>query len=698
MKKDLLIEIGSEEIPAGYVPPALEAFAEALATKLAEARLTHGAVEKFATPRRLALRVAAVDETQPDLEKEVTGPPKKAAFDAEGKPTKAAIGFAKSQGVPLEALRIALTERGEYVAASVVERGRPVAALLAEMVPEIARSLPFPRTMRWEPSGFLFARPILWIVALFGEEVVPFEIAGVKSGRESRGHRILHPAGVPIPAPRAYEDALRRAGVIASPDERRRLIVEEIDRTLAGSGGTALPDPGLLDTVNYLVEMPRALSGRFDERMLEIPDRVVVTAMRSHQRYFSVVDAEGNLQARFVTIANGISDNEDGIRAGNERVLAARLADAEFYWNEDRAVSPEGRVPMLERVVWQEGMGSLLEKTARLERMAAVLAAEAAPEARETAVRAARLAKTDLTTEMIRDGKEFTALQGYMGMEYARAAGESEAVALAIFEQYLPRFSGDELPGTAAGAILSIADRVDTLLGCLAAGLLPTGSQDPYGLRRHALAVLRMLGEGKIRIPLGRLLAVGAESYGRRIPEPEKTIAEALRFFRGRLRNLLTDKGIPYDIVDAVLEVGIDDPSDLEKRATAIRDFRERESFGRLVLGFKRVVNILKGAEAGGAVETGLLREAEERILYEAAARAEKGLDRDLAAGDYRGAMSGLLDLREAIDLFFEKVLVMDKDERVRRNRLALLAEIAHLFFRLADLSKVVLEGEKGTS
>jgi glycyl-tRNA synthetase beta chain len=695
VKKDFLFEIGTEEIPASYVPPALRALAETLPARLREKRIRHGAVESFATPRRLALRIAEVEEMQPDLEREMTGPPKRAAFDAEGKPTKAALGFAKTQGVPVESLRIALTERGEYVAVTVVDKGVPVADLLPRLLPEIVASLPFPRTMRWEGSGFLFARPIQWIVALLGESVLPVEIAGVRSGRESRGHRVLHPDPVPVAEPRAYEEALRRAGVLVSPEERLARIEKEIERALAGAGGKAVRDPGLLETVNFLVEMPRALCGSFDERMLRLPDRVVITAMRAHQRYFSVVDESGRLLPRFVTIANGIAENEEGVRAGNERVLAARLADAEFYWNEDRAVPLDERVRGLDRVVWQEGMGSLFEKTSRIERIAGILAGEAAPEAREAALRAARLSKTDLTTEMIRDGKEFTSLQGYMGMEYARAAGEPDDVARAIYEQYLPRFSGDELPSTDAGRILSLADRTDTLLGCLAAGFAPTGSQDPYGLRRQALAILRILSEERISVTLGRLLAAGVEAYGPRLAEPEKTVAESLRIFRARLKNLFTDQGLPYDLVDAVLETGLERPADLERRALALRDFRASESFERLVLGSKRVMNILKGGAPSGAVDPALLSEPEERELHRAATELGERCGRSLAAGDHRATMECLLELRDPIDRFFDKVLVMDPDERVRANRLSLLQEIAGLFLRFADLSKVVLEGEK---
>ncbi len=695
MKRDLLIEIGSEEIPAGYLPPALDALAAAVAKRLAEERIDHGEVERFATPRRLALRVAAVDMMQPDREREVTGPPKRIAFDEEGNPTKAAIGFAKTNGVAVEDLRVVETGKGEYLGVTVTGRGKPTAELLGELLPEIVRSLPFPKTMRWERTGYLFARPLQWIVVLLGEEVVPVEIAGVKSGRESRGHRILHPEPVLIPDPSVYEDVLRKAGVIALPEERRLRIEKEIASVLEGTGGKVLEDSGLLAEVNFLVELPHALRGSFDKRILALPDKVVITAMRSHQRYFSVVDGDGKLLPSFVTVANGIAENEEGIRKGNERVLAARLADAEFYWNEDSSVPPGDRVKLLGRMVWQEGMGSLLEKTERLEAIASKLAEAAAPEAKEAAVRAARLSKTDLTTEMIRDGKEFTALQGYMGMEYALVAGEKDEVAKAIFEQYLPRYSGDELPSTLPGMILSLADRVDTLLGCLGAGLMPTGSQDPYALRRQSIGILRILAAEKLRLPLGRLLEFAVEAYGERLEKPEETVELSLRFFRGRLKSLLTDKGLPYDVVDAVLAGGLDFPADLERRALAIRDFRESESFERLVFGLKRVVNILKGVDEEGTVDPALFAEEEEKALHETSERIDDGYGKALAAHDYRGAMELLLTLRDPIDRFFDKVLVMEKDEKIRRNRIALLRGVAHRFYQLADLSKVVLEGEK---
>lgn len=695
MRKDLLIEIGTEEIPAGYVPPAVKAFTAGLSTRLAEERIAFETVESFATPRRLALRVASVETMQPDRKREVTGPPKRVAFDKDGNPTKAAIGFAKTQGVSVEDLRTVETEKGEYLAVTVTDTGRRTAEILSGLVPELLASLVFPRTMRWEPSGFRFARPIRWIVALLGKDIVPVEVAGVKSGRESRGHRILHPDPVVLAEPSLYEDALLSAGVVVSPTERRERIREEIQRVLRDKGWTVLEDPELLETVNYLVEMPHAVCGGFEESYLEIPDRVVITAMRSHQKYFSIVDGDGKLLPGFVTISNGISDHEDEVRAGNERVLRARLADARFYWDEDRSVSLFDRVENLGRMVWQEGMGSLLDKTVRMERIAGEIADETNPAVRESAVRAARLAKADLTTEMIRDGKEFTALQGYIGMEYARASGEPDDVAAAIHEQYLPRFSGDVLPKSPAGIILSITDRIDTLIGCFGAGLIPSGSQDPYALRRQALGIVRILAEEKIPIPLNTLLAIGIRAYGDRLSEPEKVRENLLRFFRQRIVKLLTGKGLPYDVVDAVLETGLDHPADLERRAEAIRDFRESESFEKLVLGLKRVMNILKGVDISGEADRSLFREEEETGLCDTVESIRDKYEKALESADYRCAMEMLLELRGPIDAFFDKVLVMDKDEAIRANRIALLGGTAHLFHSLADLSKVVIEGEK---
>ncbi|MBN1825286.1 MAG: glycine--tRNA ligase subunit beta [Candidatus Eisenbacteria bacterium] len=699
MRKTLLIEIGTEEIPAGYLSPALDAFAEKLASRLTGERILFERMERFATPRRLALRALAVEEMQPDREREVTGPPARIAFDADGNPTKAAIGFAKTQGIALTDLRKVTTDKGEYLAATVTDHGRATAEILADLVPEILASLPFPRTMRWESGGFVFARPIRWIVALLGGDVIDIAVAGVRSGRTSRGHRQLHPDPVRIDVPESYEEALRAAFVIVSPEERRSRIAESIAEAAAAEGGRVIDDPGLLDTVGYLVEHPHAVVGRFEERFLALPARVVITAMRSHQKYFSVADESGRLLPRFVAVANGTAGNEAEVRAGNERVLAARLADAEFYWNEDRSVPLAERVERLDRILWQEGMGSLLEKTERIEAIAGRLAAEAAPEAKGAATRAARLAKADLTTEMIRDGKEFTALQGYMGMEYARASGEEEDVARAIFEQYLPRFSGDALPETVPGVILSLADRIDTLIGCFAAGLVPSGSQDPYALRRSALGVVRMLAEERVRLDLGRLLAAGVEVYGGRLDDPEKILGDLRGFFRRRIRNLLVDeKGLPYDVTDAVLEIGIDRPADLEPRIRAIDAARADASFERLVFGCKRVMNILKGQEPAGDPDPALFRQEEEKGLAAAAEAIREGYVVSLEAGEYGRAMEMLLTLRDPIDRFFDAVLVMDKDDLVRRNRIALLQGTAQLFRGLADLSKVVLEGERDSS
>ncbi len=692
---DLLLEIGTEEIPAGYIEPALRAFAKKMKAQLKDARIAHVEIETFATPRRLTLLIRGLATQQEDLDREENGPPKSVAFDKDGNPTKAAIGFAKKNGVEVADLRTIETAKGEYLVASVHEMGRPTAEVLGEIVPVIVAGLPFPKTQRWESTGFLFARPIRWIVALLDQTVVPITIADVTSGRVSRGHRILSPGAIPIAGPDTYEDDLMAAHVVVSPAARRVLIEAAIDAVAQEREVRIIPDDALLEEVTYLVEYPHAILGSFDKRFLALPDRIVTTAMRSHQRYFAVQDETGTLQPHFVTIANGTAANEKSVRAGNERVLTARLADASFYWDEDRATPPADRVAMLERIVWQKGMGSLLDKTERVRTIAEAIAREVAPETQETVSRAAHIAKTDLTTEMIKDGKEFTKLQGYMGMEYARAAGETEAVALAIYEQYMPRFSGDDLPSSVPGAILSLADRVDTMLAAVSLGNMPTGSQDPYALRRHARGILRLLGEGGVDLEVGRLIDLGVEVLGARIEDPAKVKSDTMEFVRGRLENMLGEKGYAYDVVSAVVSLNMDDPADVEERVLAIRDFRETDDFQNLVHGYKRVVNILKKAEGvAGVPDPALFKDDEERALHEAVEAARPHYEAALADRNYRKAMERLITLRGPIDQFFDKVLVMDKDEAIRNNRFALLSGIAQLFGNLADLSKVVLEGE----
>lgn len=692
---DLLLEIGTEEIPAGYIEPALSAFAKNMKSQLDDARIAHDSIETFATPRRLTLLIRGMAARQEDLDREENGPPKRVAFDADGNPTKAAIGFARKNGVEVADLRTITTDKGEYLVASIHESGRLTIEVLGEIVPPLVAALPFPKTQRWESTGFLFARPIRWIVALLDQTVVPITIADVQSGRESRGHRILSQGPVPIGGPDSYENDLMAAHVVVSPAARRVLIDAAIDAVAQEREVQIIRDDALLEEVTHLVEYPHAILGSFDKRYLALPDRIVTTAMRSHQRYFAVQNETGVLQPHFVTIANGTGANEKSVRAGNERVLTARLADAEFYWDEDRAIAPVERVAMLDRIVWQKGMGSLLDKTERVRTIAEAIAGEVAPAVKDTVSRAAHIAKTDLTTEMIKDGKEFTKLQGYMGMEYARAAGEPEDVALAVYEQYMPRFSGDDLPTSVPGAILSLADRVDTMLAAVSLGNMPTGSQDPYALRRHARGILRLLGKGGVDLRVGRLIDLGVEVLGARIKDPAKVKSDTMEFVRGRLENMLGEKGYAYDVVSAVVSLNMEDPADVEERVLAIRDFRETDDFQNLVHGYKRVVNILKKAEGDtGALDPALLRDDEEKALCEAVEATRKPYESALAERNYRNAMERLILLRGPIDHFFDKVLVMDKDDAIRKNRFALLSGIAQLFGNLADLSKVVLEGE----
>ncbi len=700
MAKPFLLEIGVEEVPAGYIPPALEQLRADTEQLLGELRLlAPGArVRSLGTPRRLVVEASGVHERQEDREVVSLGPAKRAAFDAAGNATKAAAGFARSRGVAVEALETVATEKGEYVAARVLEKGETSAALLAARLPALIASLRFPKSMRWEAGGASFTRPVRWILALLGETSLRVRFADVESGRTTRGHRFLAPGPFEVRSPAEFESVLRRAHVVVDPDERRRSIEAALAAAAREAGGRLVPDPNLLDEVTFLVETPGALAGRFDARYLNLPREIVETAMKQHQRYFSVEDAEGRLAPRFLSVVNVPGDDAARlamVRAGNERVLAARLEDAEFYWEEDQKTPLRAKVPLLDRVVWQEKLGTMGEKARRIERAAARMAQRLSLEVEDTVRKAAPLLKADLVTEMIQDGKEFTKLQGFIGREYAKRSGEPTEVSEAIFEHYLPRFAGDDLPKTPAGAILSVADKLDTIVGCFGIGLVPTGSQDPFALRRLARGVLRILREKNWDADAGELAWISLAEYGDKIPaEKRGSIDSAVRpFLDDRLKNHLVEEGLAYDSIDAALAVS-QKPSEVEERARAIDAFRGGPDFERLAIGYKRVANILKGIEKTGGVDPKRFAEAPEGALHEALVRASSDIARPLAERRYRDVMESLLGLRGVIDTFFDKVLVMAEDPKIRANRLALLGEVRDLFLRFADLSRIVIEGE----
>ena len=688
MPRDLLFEIGVEEIPASYILPALNQLAESLEREFEAARLSFESTSTLATPRRLTVVVRGVADAQTSETKTVTGPPARIAFGEDGAPTKAATGFAKSQGVEVASLEVV----GDYVQVEVTDSGGPAADVLPRLLAAAADTLTFPKTMKWGPDR-RFARPIRWLVALLGEEVIDLTYADVSAGKATCGLRVWSPGPHDVEGADAYETLLRDNYVIADHKKRRDMIASETARAAKACGGKLVQDPGLLDEVTFLTEYPTVYAGCFNERFLKLPRDVVVAAMKGHQRYFAVESDNGLLLPHFLCVVNAPQDHHDVIRQGNERVLESRLDDAEFYWSEDTKSSLESKVENLKNVVWLEGVGSLYEKTERIGELAAYVAGVIAPDALDTAVRASRLAKADLVTEMVRDGKEFTELQGIMGREYALESSEPPDVAAAIYEHYLPRFAGDALPEGAAGTILSIADKIDSIVGCFSVGLIPTGSQDPYALRRQAIGLVRIIDEGALPLSFESLVREAARGYGVEDDALDSLVTDVLAFLRLRARTLFMDAGHAYDLVDAVFESSFDELVGVRPRLAALTHFRAEEDFAGLVIGARRAMNILKG-QAPGAFDPAALVEPSSKTLNSEGDEVSSAVEAAIAAGDFDTAVRELLRLRKPIDTFFDDVMVMVDDRKLKEARLGLLERIKSLFMRVADFSKVVLEGE----
>ena len=680
MKRDLLFEIGTEEIPAHVMPHLLEDLAQLAETMLKEHRLSYEKVRTLGTPRRAALIVTGLAERQEDVNTETRGPSVAIAFDADGNPTKAGAGFARGQGVDPSAL----IQRDGYVYASVHESGAATAELLTSLLPDLVRAIPLPNSMRWGDLDFRFIRPIRWFVALYGTEIVPFTLAGVTSGNHSRGHRTLAPADFVITSAEDYEAACEKAYIIVDPERRRAMICEQITETAKACGGTAEITPDLLEEVLYLVEYPTALSGSFEEKYLALPAEAVITPMRDHQRYFPVKAADGSLLPAFITVRNGGEAHLDVVAHGNERVLRARLADAQFFFDEDRKKSLAEHREKLKTVVFQRGLGSMYEKTERLMALTTAIVEEMAEgDADDAALadarRAAELSKADLVTGMV---TEFTELQGIMGREYALLDGESPAVARAIDEQYMPRFAGDELPQTLLGVALSAADKIDNIVGTFSQGRIPTGSQDPFGLRRQALGLVLMLIEQESTMLLSDLVDEACDLYD--LEEfRDKMQVYVADFIRLRLKNVLSERGVRYDVQEAVLG-DVDLVADVPVRAAYVERLLASEGGEALVQSFVRVGNIARSV-TGGTVDPALFKAEEEGALlsaYQAAAAARAEGEDTLPTEQALG---------RAIDTFFDAVMVMDKDARVKENRLSLLKMIDDYLLETADYSKIVL-------
>ena len=680
MKRDLLFEIGTEEIPAHVMPHLLEDLAQLAETMLKEHRLSYEKVRTLGTPRRAALIVTGLAERQEDVNTETRGPSVAIAFDADGNPTKAGAGFARGQGVDPSAL----IQRDGYVYASVHESGAATAELLTSLLPDLVRAIPLPNSMRWGDLDFRFIRPIRWFVALYGTEIVPFTLAGVTSGNHSRGHRTLAPADFVITSAADYEAACEKAYIIVDPGRRRAMICEQITETAKACGGTAEITPDLLEEVLYLVEYPTALSGSFEEKYLALPAEAVITPMRDHQRYFPVKAADGSLLPAFITVRNGGKAHLDVVAHGNERVLRARLADAQFFFDEDRRKSLAEHREKLKTVVFQRGLGSMYEKTVRLMALTTAIVEEMAEgDADDAALadarRAAELSKADLVTGMV---TEFTELQGIMGREYALLDGEDPAVARAIDEQYMPRFAGDELPQTPLGVALSVADKIDNIVGTFSQGRIPTGSQDPFGLRRQALGLVLMLIEQESTMLLSDLVDEACDLYD--LEEfRDKMQVYVADFIRLRLKNVLSERGVRYDVQEAVLG-DVDLVADVPVRAAYVERLLASEGGEALVQSFVRVGNIARSV-TGGTVDPALFKAEEEGALlsaYQVAADARAEGEDTLPAEQALG---------KAINAFFDAVMVMDKDARVKEKRLSLLKMIDDDLLETADYSKIVL-------
>jgi glycyl-tRNA synthetase len=682
--RTFLLEVGTEELPAGDLTLAIEQLERTVPQVLKDTRLEHGEVRVFGTPRRLVVSVSQVAPMQPDSERVIKGPPARVAYDEQGRPTQAALGFARSNGVPVEALQVRSFEGRDYVVAVQVEHGLPATEVLGPAVAQLLDELRFPLTMRWNDTGVAFSRPVRWIVALLGEALVPCTFAGVASGRLSRGVR---PAGSPevmIPSAEAYEGLMRDQGIMLDPEERRAAILEQGRRLAAEIGGRMVEDADLLAEVANMVEWPTVLRGSFAEEYLHLPEPVLISVMKEHQRYFPVADG-GHLLPAFLAVANGAALDWATVRHGNEDVLRARYADAAYFYRSDRSQALSDFVPQLETLTFQTDLGSILDKTHRLERLVPVLGRLVGLSAADmvAAQRAAFLCKADLATKMV---VEHTSLQGVMGAHYARHSGELEPVARAIEEHYLPRGLGDRLPESRPGMVLALADRFDSLVGLFAVGLAPTGSSDPYALRRAALGIVQMLADRGVSLSLRAAVDAAASVQPVRVgPEVRE---EVLSFVQQRLRGFLLDGGLRYDVVDAVLAEQGDDPCRAARLARALHQAVAEEDWNRVLVAYARAVRITRGLDTVYEIDPRRFTEPAERELYEAYRRAAELVS---ARPDVETLVRALRGLVEPITRFFDQILVMTEDPEVRTNRLALLQAISALPKGIADLSR--LEG-----
>ena len=680
MAKDLLFEIGAEEIPAGFMPNILGQLKTLAETKLNDAHLPFESIATYGTPRRLALIVKGLSDTSAEISERHKGPSASIAYDADGNPTKAAIGFARGKGLDVADL---VVEDG-YIYAETKTAGVPAKDIVTDMLPQLITGLNFPKSMHWGNLDAKFVRPVRWLVALLDEEVIPVEFATVKSGNVTRGHRFLGADEITIKNAASYVDTLKENFVMVDQDARRELISKQLHDMAASKNASIVWDDDLLEEINYLVEWPTALCGGFEESYLALPDAAIITPMKDHQRYFPLVCQDGKLLPMFLTVRNGSDHSIEVVQAGNERVLRARLDDAKFFFNEDRKKPLIDRQDGLTKIVFQEGLGNLADKTERLLTLGRVFSEECElhEDARVVLERATELAKTDLTTGMV---TEFTELQGVMGKEYALLDGESPEVAEAIFEQYLPRFAGDVLPQTEAGKVLSIIDKIDNIVATFSRGLIPTGSQDPYALRRQTIGILNILLNSEWNISLRPIIVESMNLLNVPADKQDELLGQVEEFITLRLKNIFLDREVPHHVIDLLLsnnELSVADAEGLVKALLANRIDENVE----LVQAFTRMYNLVKDVTYTG-VDESLLKEDAERALYEMATKASEASIDAWDKNDYDAVVAVPATLVPAINKFFEDVMVMDKDEAIKANRLQLVRLAYSVMAIIGDIS-----------
>lgn len=692
MSKDLLYEIGTEEIPANYMPATLKQVRNISEEMLKNNRIAFEGIKTYGTPRRIVLLVKGIAEQQENLEELVKGPSKKAAYDENGNPSKALLGFLKGQKAESGDVFIKELSGVEYVYYKKQEEGQPVKEVLKTILPDILTSITFPKSMKWGNKSFRFARPVRWLVPVLGDELISFDKDGIQCSRYTKGHRVLSEGSIEINSTSEYFDKLREGFVIADQEERRAIIRKQCEELAEVKGGEVLMDEELLEEIVYLVEYPTALIGGFDAEYLKLPKEAVITPMKEHQRYFPVIDKNNNLMNYFITVRNGDSRFLETVQEGNEKVLRARLADANFFYSEDRKESLDKCAEKLKNVVFQETLGTIYDKTQRIAAIAEYLAMVSGLSAsgKKNLLRAAYLCKADLVTNMV---KEFDELQGIMGREYALLQGEDSEVADAIFEHYLPRFAGDITPTTPNGSILSISDKMDTISGCFAIGIQPTGSQDPYALRRQAIGITSIILEDNIHLSLSHLTDNSLKPFAAKgilKGDGDSIKGSIIEFFRQRFKNVMIDRGIEYDVIDAVIIAQFDDIYDSYLKIQELSKWKHRDEFMKILGSFNRVSNLASKASSPEINES-LFTEEAELELYNAFNKSNAKFVNYVDNREYEKALELMITLKKPIDDFFDKIMVMVEDEGIRNNRLGLLKSIGNMMNRIADLGVIVV-------